>query len=535
MASISPVHLLLLTTCILLSLTQLSTASPPTVTLHSQNGDVREGDQRVTLSCVIDDAPDDYETVFIRQKQSGTMEIIFMNERVRHEHSEKFSVAKRSDHWYTLTLWNVSRTDTGKYACKVAVPTGSTTTKFVASATISLNVLYVPAATRSPYCSILDRHPDLRRIPGDMIQMQCISQSGNPTVSIKWVLNGKPWIYLNARVSYPSTEAGLAVSELDVTLLEGDNGAIFTCILTSPGFPTFSRNCSVGPFILPTAASPRPPPFLTHQGIDGYVTVSPTRNSSVGESFGPSKSDIMDSVGLPILVGVPATLMAIFIIIIIIFVVAKRRQQTENTEHKHRESQAHLIRAPQELRRESSHSNTIQHVLSPNGGALYAVVQKGGTLAAAAATANTREVDINDNPDVLTITAKRKTLPVIPKAASKPVKSYPPPPAYPTTHEQANLNKIIDNKSETATHSYTAHNLDTYKHTPSPMVGSSTEGDNRINELRNPLPMNHEYATLNEVAPPGSDDDDEDIAPCVPLPRPQISNAPGLYKTVKLF
>ena len=530
--------MLLLTTCTVLSLTQLSTASPPTVTLHSQNGDVREGDQRVTLSCVIDDAPDDYETVFIRQKPSGTMEIIFMNERVRHEHSVKFSVAKRSEHWYTLTLWNVSRTDTGKYACKVAVSTGSTTTKFVASATVSLNVLYVPAATHSPYCSVLDRHADLRRIPGDMSQMQCISQSGNPTVSIKWVLNGKPWIYLNARVSYPSTEAGLAVSELDVTLLEGDNGAIFTCILTSPGFPTFSRNCSVGPFILPTASSPRPPPFLTHQGIDGYVTVSPTRNSSVDESVGPSKSDIMDTVGLPILVGVPATLLAIFIIIIIIFVVAKRRQQTENTEHKHRESQAHLISAPQELRRESSHSNTIQHVLSPNGGALYAVVQKGGTLAAAA---NTREVDVNDNPDVLATTAKGKTLPVIPKAASKPVKSYPPPPAYPTTHEQANLNKIIYKKSETATNSYNAHSLDTYQHTPSPMASrkdaSSTEGDNRMNELRNPLPTNHEYATLSEVAPNGSDsdDDNEDIAPCAPLPRPQISNAPGLYKTVKLF
>ena len=422
-----------------------------------------------------------------------------LNSRVPYHLRDKYSVSKRSHHTYRLTLWNITREDAGKYVCRVGVSSGATTVRFVASGTATVDVFYLPDLRVSPHCSLIN-HPS-EQLPevGETIHMQCLSQGGNPIVGMRWSQNGKGEIS-NSRVSKPSSSDGIVVAVLDVTILPEHMTAVFTCEITSLGFPSFSHSCTVGPFVSPSVTPP-----LTHPRFGSTTKLIKSQNS-IGESdegmFSPFK--------IPVFAGV-AGLMCLLIIIIAVVVVKRRRHQTKESQH--RDSQAHLVTHGVngvEKVNVQRDIEPVQHKSAPNGGPMYAVVQK----------SKLEENDDYANKNMPDVLSRAKTLPIV-SIAPNHNKSYPPPPSYPTEQQQHEINQLLDKNSNSSVAKY-SRARNGYQNAS---IASSSPSQNRENRRQTePNLSSHEYATLEEFAAQES-----------PLPPRSKRNSTGLYNTVNLY
>ncbi len=483
--------------------------------LYFPHGPVREHDEQATLECEVEHPPSRYEIVFSRELKTGAQDIIFINSRVRSHLRHKYSVSLEDPHTYILTIWDVSLEDTGKYACRVGVPTGDSSTSFVATGSGSLEVFYLPDTSVSPHCSILNH--DLNGPPpnlGDIFQLQCLSQAGKPIVDMDWIQNEKGLIP-NSRGSRPSTSNGVVVSVAEVTMLPEHLTAVFSCTITSTGFPTFSKTCTVGPFV---SASITEPPAETNG------TSAKTPFVKQQESVGRNDEGMMSEMKIPIFAGIPAALLCLLFIVIIVIVVKRRRtpqEEAKNMTKETEDNQKNFIISSVKCHDVDNEDTKkvmtpVQHVVSPNGGQLYAVVQKNSPEDANVTCSET------DNA------GKSKTLPLI-SIVPKQAKLYPPPPAYPTEREQHEINKIIDKKSGFKKAASQRHNYQNTTLGGSPLAASP--GLQRRRTIGADVAA-HEYATLDEVAAQSGQSSGQSL----PMtPRTQRSHSTVPYTTVNLY
>ena len=218
--------------------------------LQLLNDPVREGDNNAVLSCTIYNPPDaEYHVIFARNLSHGGQDVIYMNDKVVEKWENKYYVYFRSQTVVTLTIWNISRDDKGKYLCQVVMPLGRPTYAIntVASGTKRVDVLYLPDPTMNPHCAV--KNPPANLQFDDTLQLQCLSQTGNPSIDISWVQYEGDDIKLHPTTS---TVGDTSLSTLNITLSPSYTCAVFTCVITSSGFPSFSNNCTVGPLFCPT-------------------------------------------------------------------------------------------------------------------------------------------------------------------------------------------------------------------------------------------------------------------------------------------
>ena len=218
--------------------------------LQLLNDPVREGDNNAVLSCTIYNPPvAEYHVIFARNLSHGGQDVIYMNDKVVEKWENKYYVYFRSQTEVTLTIWNIARDDTGKYLCQVVMYLGTPTYAIntVASGTKRLDVLYLPDPTMNPHCAV-NNSPTYLQLDGTL-QLQCLSETGNPSVDISWIQYEGDHIKLTPTLS---TDGDTSLLTLNITLSPSYTCAVFTCVITSSAFPSFSNNCTVGPIFCPT-------------------------------------------------------------------------------------------------------------------------------------------------------------------------------------------------------------------------------------------------------------------------------------------
>ena len=143
-------------------------------------------------------------------------------------------------HVYVLTLVDVSYNDQGKYSCRVEhVSEEGTTT--IAMDKVIIKIHSFPNR-RYPACDSIPRQP-ITLYQGNRLVLTCSSEKGIPTAAITWSCT-----HLDIGIISRNTSTAAMVSS-EVTLISDSlyHGAVFTCHLSSPGFPNRERACHIGP------------------------------------------------------------------------------------------------------------------------------------------------------------------------------------------------------------------------------------------------------------------------------------------------
>ena len=155
---------------------------------------------------------------------------------------------------YFLTVVDVSSDDEGEYMCKVMDLSKYT---YVAEDSISINIHSYPA-DMYPLCTSIPNRPLTLHVH-DTLTMKCTSEIVVPTIQMKWInIKSSSDVF-----SKTITEENLQHAEASVSVDETLQGAVFTCEVSSIGFPDWKRKCAVGPI---TVQSPR------LQGVNGFTT-----------------------------------------------------------------------------------------------------------------------------------------------------------------------------------------------------------------------------------------------------------------------
>ena len=140
--------------------------------------------------------------------------------------------------FYFMTMVDVSDNDKGRYICKVF-----DVSKFMYIAEDSINTkIYSYAASTYPLCTSAPNQPITVSVD-DILTLKCTSEKGVPTIEIKW-MNIKTARYIATR---NKTEGNLVYSESSILVDNSLQGTVFSCEITSSGFPDWKRTCTIGP------------------------------------------------------------------------------------------------------------------------------------------------------------------------------------------------------------------------------------------------------------------------------------------------
>ena len=146
-------------------------------------------------------------------------------------------------HVYVLTLVDVSYDDEGEYLCSVQ-HTSRQGTSTIATGTINIDIYSYPMEIY-PYCESVPSQP-ITLYVGNKIVLSCTSEKGNPVAELKWSCTDS-----NVQIIPRNTStAGMVSSEVTLISDMSYHGAVFTCHLSSPGFPNRERSCHIGPIIM---------------------------------------------------------------------------------------------------------------------------------------------------------------------------------------------------------------------------------------------------------------------------------------------
>ena len=138
---------------------------------------------------------------------------------------------------YFLSITDITKSDAGRYACKVLNMTG--TASQVAAQTVTAQVSFLPSD--NPTCA--HSANTLNVFAGSMVTYNCSSEQGYPGVSLHWSRIGG-----TGRVPEGSeyTDGGLVTSVLKWTPSVEDSGFMLTCTVRSKYFAE-TKTCHVGP------------------------------------------------------------------------------------------------------------------------------------------------------------------------------------------------------------------------------------------------------------------------------------------------
>ena len=196
-------------------------------------------------------------------------------------------------HVYVLTLVDVSYNDQGEYSCRVdhVSRDGS---RNIATGKINIEIHSFPNRIY-PECDSVPNQP-IRLDVGIKLIITCASEKGVPAGELKWDCTHSSVMMLPR-----NTSTGNTVSS-EVTLISDKSyhGAVFTCHLSSPGFPNMERTCHIGPITIHNMESvadnihiKQPFPMPPNTGRDHVVKQNSREATGCNSQCSPEDEDIV--------------------------------------------------------------------------------------------------------------------------------------------------------------------------------------------------------------------------------------------------
>ena len=228
------------------------------VSISTPTDSVTEGGILVVQCQIWNIEPNFFEVNIFRVSNGLPVKITTEGEIVRSSERLNMFLSKRTfsdgSLIYFLTVVDVSSDDKGEYMCKVMDLSKYT---YVAEDSINVNIYSYPA-DMYPLCTSIPNEQITLRVH-DTLTLKCTSEIVVPTIQMKWInIKSSSDVF-----SQTITEENLQHAEASVPVDETLQGAVFTCEISSIGFPDWKRTCAVGPI---TVQSPR------LQGVSGFTT-----------------------------------------------------------------------------------------------------------------------------------------------------------------------------------------------------------------------------------------------------------------------
>ena len=196
----------------------------------------------LAISCQVWNIKDDYTVHIVRVLESRT-EPITNGEYINAERMGVFLATRTftdGSGVYFLTMIDASHSDKGQYICKVFDLSLYTV---INEDSMHIDIYSYPS--NNPRCTSTPNQPVTLRMY-DTLTLQCTSEKGVPIIWMKW-MNNKIARYIADR---NRTDENLVHSEATVQIDESLQGAVFSCEITSAGFPDWKRTCNVGPILV---------------------------------------------------------------------------------------------------------------------------------------------------------------------------------------------------------------------------------------------------------------------------------------------
>ncbi len=200
----------------------------------------------LSVHCVVSDISEGQNVKIVRQPIGGNIpQLLTLNEVVQTYDDERVFLAKRqmagNKFVYFLSIIDVTRKDEGTYSCQVTTPT-LTAVDISASDEVKVKVNYFPDET-NPVCTHdMGNGHELIVDEGDMVNLNCTSARGHPTVDLRWKRSE------NVLESFESPSGEGLVSEiLRFQASRSDHKSMFICEIISDAYPGRKSTCHVGP------------------------------------------------------------------------------------------------------------------------------------------------------------------------------------------------------------------------------------------------------------------------------------------------
>ncbi|XP_072036417.1 uncharacterized protein [Amphiura filiformis] len=259
----------------------------------------------------------------------------------------------------TVSLLNVTRSESVDYTCQAFRPHSSGGFINLGSKTLRLDVQYPPSG--QPSCKASPPSANFTWNSGDDIQFTCTSDSGNSEVTLQWISTGM--------MSLPEAETQVFVQDggslivigslFTITIDPSFNGVSLICSRQNEQFPERDESCMIGPFTVLGTNVPMLTPSLSPQGIQ------------TGVIAGSASA---------------AVLLIILIIVFILLVRSGRCKCVHKTDRVNKTDETltsddvpmAVATNNKNTLKDEGHDNPVPvtHILSPNGGEEYAVIQK---------------------------------------------------------------------------------------------------------------------------------------------------------------
>ena len=140
---------------------------------------------------------------------------------------------------YFLTMMDISDNDKGRYLCKIF---DFSRLIYIAEDSMDVQIYSLPPQIY-PLCSTIVPNQPIAVSAGDILTLKCTSEKGVPPIVTKW-MNTKTARYI---ATTNKTDGNLVHSESSFLVDSSLQGALFSCEITSSGFPDWKRTCTIGP------------------------------------------------------------------------------------------------------------------------------------------------------------------------------------------------------------------------------------------------------------------------------------------------
>ncbi|XP_072047484.1 uncharacterized protein [Amphiura filiformis] len=274
-----------------------------------------------SVHCQVRGLTNKHEVALYRTNVNGDTQRLSSKEEVDTEIDERVFLAVRrlmdGSEVYFLTITDFRREDVGNYSCKV-IRTSPTIAE-VGSHTILAELLFFPS-TSDPQCS--NSGDPITIMEGSILELNCSSELGNPTVEIGWSRAGNSY----SSGASESIIGNRIYSHLTLVVSRKNRGDIFLCEIESIVEP-YTSSCHAGPIhviLNPDADYTPEAPVLT---TALSPTLKPSSPKNPTRAVASSCKDVcpsLQSVPKPWIISTIITgVVAIILLLVIVVVSAK--------------------------------------------------------------------------------------------------------------------------------------------------------------------------------------------------------------------
>ena len=146
-------------------------------------------------------------------------------------------------HVYVLTLVGITHDDQGEYGCR-AEHVSVEGTNTIATDRVRIDLYSFPNKIY-PVCESEPVQP-ITLYARDRLLLTCSSERSSPRVDLNWSSTHQNIRIVSRNTSNDATTSSQVILIADISY----HGAIFTCHLSSRGFPNRQRTCHIGPIII---------------------------------------------------------------------------------------------------------------------------------------------------------------------------------------------------------------------------------------------------------------------------------------------